>query len=291
MASSLGRNPWRRGWDWVHLPMTEQRRPWSRGGCGGRGPWMPHPNPMRRPHAGLPTGPRPFQTPPPGPGPGAGSVLSAVKVEDGWAQGPPEPTACELSKRTHGPSTAGSPGDSGGTARVQVPSWGSAARAGSASSSPLEALEACLRGIPLSGSLPSQPPASSWSQSPQPGDPGSQRPELQRLGSHSRGSQGTSASFSSSSSIDGDLDFQSPEGSQGHRPGKGELAGLRLGVDSGEGREAPPAHRHVSGPSKSGHRARCRQQSGDATAGADAGPVLGAGVSFSDLAQKGQDDN
>lgn len=128
LASSLGRNPWRRGWDWVHLPMTEQRRPWSRGGCGGRGPWMPHPNPMRRPHAGLPTGPRPFQTPPPGPGPGAGSVLSAVKVEDGWAQGPPEPTACELSKRTHGPSAAGSPGDSGGTARVQVPSWGSAAR-------------------------------------------------------------------------------------------------------------------------------------------------------------------
>lgn len=89
---------------------------------------MPHPNPMRRPHAGLPTGPRPFQTPPPGPGPGAGSVLSAVKVEDGWAQGPPEPTSCQLSKRTHGPSAVGSPGDNGGTAWVQVPSWGSAAR-------------------------------------------------------------------------------------------------------------------------------------------------------------------
>ncbi|XP_033719330.1 protein KRBA1 isoform X11 [Tursiops truncatus] len=185
---------------------------------GARDPWLQEDPGAWKRNSG---GPRPFQTPPPGPGPGAGSVLSAVKVEDGWAQGPPEPTACELSKRTHGPSAAGSPGDSGGTARVQVPSWGSAARAGSASSSPLEALEACLRGIPLSGSLPSQPPASSWSQSPQPGDPGSQRPELQRLGSHSRGSQGTSASFSSSSSIDGDLDFQSPEGSQGHRPGKG----------------------------------------------------------------------
>ncbi|XP_060161142.1 protein KRBA1 isoform X13 [Globicephala melas] len=185
---------------------------------GARDPWLQEDPGAWKRNSG---GPRPFQTPPPGPGPGAGSVLSAVKVEDGWAQGPPEPTACELSKRTHGPSAAGSPGDSGGTAHVQVPSWGSAARAGSASSSPLEALEACLRGIPLSGSLPSQPPASSWSQSPQPGDPGSQRPELQRLGSHSRGSQGTSASFSSSSSIDGDLDFQSPEGSQGHRPGKG----------------------------------------------------------------------
>ncbi|XP_073666149.1 protein KRBA1 isoform X10 [Tursiops truncatus] len=127
---------------------------------GARDPWLQEDPGAWKRNSG---GPRPFQTPPPGPGPGAGSVLSAVKVEDGWAQGPPEPTACELSKRTHGPSAAGSPGDSGGTARVQVPSWGSAAR----------------------------------------------------------GSQGTSASFSSSSSIDGDLDFQSPEGSQGHRPGKG----------------------------------------------------------------------
>ncbi|XP_032499125.1 protein KRBA1 isoform X5 [Phocoena sinus] len=184
---------------------------------GARDPWLQEDPGAWKRNSG---GPRPFQTPPPGPGPGAGSVLSAVKVEDGWAQGPPEPTSCQLSKRTHGPSAAGSPGDNGGTAWVQVPSWGSAARAGSASSSPLEALEACLRGIPLSGSLPSQPPASSWSRSPQPGDPGSQRPELQRLGSHSRGSQGTSTSFSSSSSIDGDLDFQSPAGSQGHRPGK-----------------------------------------------------------------------
>lgn len=62
--------------------------------------------------------------------------------------------------------------------------------AGSASSSPLEALEACLKGIPLSGSLPPQPPATSWFRSPQPGDPGSQRPELQPRGSHSQGSLG-----------------------------------------------------------------------------------------------------
>lgn len=62
--------------------------------------------------------------------------------------------------------------------------------AGSASSSPLEALEACLKGIPLSGSLPPQPPATSWFRSPQPGDPGSQRPELQPRGSHGQGSLG-----------------------------------------------------------------------------------------------------
>lgn len=51
------------------------------------------------------------------------------------------------------------------------------------------------------------------------------------------GPHATPTSFSSSSSTDGDLDFQSPEGSQGYRHGKGELAGLRLGVDS--------AHCHV----------------------------------------------
>ncbi|CAI9160843.1 unnamed protein product [Rangifer tarandus platyrhynchus] len=194
---------------------------------------------------------RPLQTPPPGPGPGAGSMLSAVKVEDSWPQGPPEPTPCQLSKRPHGPSAASSPRNIRDTApaQVRVPSWGPAAQAGSASSSPLEALEACLRGIPLSGSLPPQPPASFWSRSPQPGDPGSQRPELPRRGPHSKevvvgplpalglqgctrdspalplGSQGTPSSFSSSSSSDGDLDFQTPERSQGHRPGKGSPMG------------------------------------------------------------------
>ncbi|XP_055277449.1 protein KRBA1 isoform X7 [Moschus berezovskii] len=194
---------------------------------------------------------RPLQTSPPGPGPGAGSVPSAVKVEDSWPQGPPEPTSCQLNKRHHGPSAASSPRNVRDTApaQVRVPSWGPAAQAGSASSSPLEALEACLRGIPLSGSLPPQPPASSWSRSPQPGDPGSQRPKLLRLGPHSKevvmgplpalglqgctrdspalplGSQGTPSSFSSSSSSDGDLDFQSPERSQGHQPGKGSPVG------------------------------------------------------------------
>lgn len=55
------------------------------------------------------------------------------------------------------------------------------------SSSPLEALEACLKGIPPGGSSPLQSLAVSWSRSPQPGDAGSQRFELQQQGSHSEG--------------------------------------------------------------------------------------------------------
>ncbi|XP_061271040.1 protein KRBA1 isoform X8 [Bos javanicus] len=223
------------------IPEARDRHPSPLGASDPR--LQEDPGAWKRNSGGL----RPLQTPPPGPGPGAGSMLSAVKVEDSWPQGPLEPTSCQLSKQPHGPSAASSPRNVKDIAptQVQVPSWGPAAQAGSASSSPLEALEACLRGIPLSGSLPPQPPASSWSRSPQPGDPGSQRPELPRLGPHSKevvigplpalglqgcmrdspalplGSQGTPSSFSSSSSSDGDLDFQSPERSQGHRPGKG----------------------------------------------------------------------
>uniref|UniRef100_A0A8C6BLM7 KRAB-A domain containing 1 n=1 Tax=Monodon monoceros TaxID=40151 RepID=A0A8C6BLM7_MONMO len=253
---------------------------------GARDPWLQEDPGAWKRNSG---GPRPLQTPPPGPGPGAGSVLPAVKVEDGWAQGPPEPTSCQLSKRTHGPSAAGSPGDNGGTAWVQVPSWGSAARAGSASSSPLEALEACLRGIPLSGSLPSQPPASSWSRSPQPGDPGSQRPELQRLGSHSRGSQGTSTSFSSSSSIDGDLDFQSPEGSQGHRPGKGSLEGSSplQGLENCL-REMPAPGPQPTWPcSSAGHRGPWRVEPKNWTAGMEG--LRGETCEPAHLGQRGGD--
>ncbi|XP_016050956.1 PREDICTED: protein KRBA1 isoform X2 [Miniopterus natalensis] len=191
-------------------------------------------------------GPRPLQTPSPGPGTGAdaGHMLS-VKMEDGWARSPPVPVSCQLRKRTHSPSATRSSGGDGDTSGVRVPSWGPAAQASSASSSPLEALEACLKGIPLSGSLPPQPPATSWFRSPQPGDPGSQRPELQPRGPHSQGvtmgpllalglqgfardgpalppgPRSTPTSFSSSSSTDGDLEFQIPEGGQGRRPGKG----------------------------------------------------------------------
>lgn len=49
------------------------------------------------------------------------------------------------------------------------------------------------------------------------------------------GPHGTPTSFSSSSSTDGDLDFQSPEGSQGRRRGKGELDGLSLGFEPKKG--------------------------------------------------------
>ncbi|XP_045877512.1 protein KRBA1 isoform X2 [Meles meles] len=194
-------------------------------------------------------GPRPLQTPPPGPGPGAGSALSMVKMEDGWTRSPPVPASCQLGKWTRSPSATSSQGGDGEARGVPVPSWGPLAQAGSASSSPLEALEACLKGIPLSGSLPPQPPAASGFRSPQPGDPGSQRPEPQPCRSHSEevaggpllalslpgyvrgspalpsGPHGTPPSFSSSSSIDGDLDFQSPGGSQGRPRGKGSPVG------------------------------------------------------------------
>ncbi|KAL6074768.1 hypothetical protein STEG23_019074, partial [Scotinomys teguina] len=175
---------------------------------------------------------------------GAGSMLAVVKVEDGWVQSPPVPASCQLSRQSHGPYFTGD------SREVRVPRWGPMTLASRASSSPLEALEACLKGIPPGGSSPLQPLATSWSRSPQPGDAGSQRLELQPQGSHSAdatrepllplslqgctregpgiqssGSQGTPTSFSSASSSDGDLYFRSPRSSQGQRLGKGYLPG------------------------------------------------------------------
>lgn len=72
---------------------------------------------------GLPTGPRPLQTPPPGPGPGASHVLSVVKMEDGWTQSPLAPASCQLSKWTHSPSATSSQGGDRETRGGQVPSW------------------------------------------------------------------------------------------------------------------------------------------------------------------------
>ncbi|XP_008832018.1 protein KRBA1 isoform X2 [Nannospalax galili] len=179
------------------------------------------------------------QTPLPHTSYGACSTLATVKVEDGWAQTPPVSASCQLSRQGH------SPYSSGDTREVRVPRWGPIAPASRTSSSPLEALEACLKGIPSGGPSPVQPLATSSSRSPQPGDAGCQRFELQPQGSHSEeatrepllplglqgcmregpirplGSQGTPTSFSSASSSDGDLDFRSPRGSQGQRPGKG----------------------------------------------------------------------
>nr|XP_012298977.2 protein KRBA1 isoform X6 [Aotus nancymaae] len=194
-------------------------------------------------------------TPHPRPGPGAGSLVS-VKMENSWVQSPPGPASYQPGRQSLSPSATRD------TRGVPGASWGPEAEAAGASSSPLEALEACLKGIPPSRPSTSQPPATSWSQNPQPGDCGSQRPELQPHRSHSEASppvtttvlfpaeatrepvlplglqgcvrdgparplppRGTPTSFSSSSSTDWDLDFGSPVGSQGQRPGKGSPPG------------------------------------------------------------------
>ncbi|KAL0618455.1 Protein KRBA1 [Plecturocebus cupreus] len=181
-------------------------------------------------------------TPPPHPGPGAGGLVS-VKMENSWVQSPLGPASCQPGRQSLSPSATR---DTRGVPRA---SWGPESQATSASSSPLEALEACLKGIPPSRPSPSQPPATSWSQNPQPGDCGSQRPELQPHRSHSEEAtrepvlrlglqgcvrdgparppapRGTPTSFSSSSSTDWDLDFGSPVGSQGQQPGKGSPPG------------------------------------------------------------------
>ncbi|XP_058283803.1 protein KRBA1 isoform X13 [Hylobates moloch] len=187
-------------------------------------------------------GPGHLLTPPPRPGLGAGGLLS-VKMENSWVQSPLGPASCQPGRQPLSPSATGD------TRGAPQPSWGPEAQAASASGSPLEALEACLKGIPPSGSSPSQLPATSCSQNPQPGDSGSQRPELQPHRSHSEEAtrepvlplglqgcvrdgptrplapRGTPTSFSSSSSTDWDLDFGSPVGSQKQHPGKGSPAG------------------------------------------------------------------
>ncbi|XP_027622467.1 protein KRBA1 [Tupaia chinensis] len=176
-----------------------------------------------------------LQAPSPHPGPAAGSVLSAVKAEDSWTQSSPGPTSRQLGQQPHSPSA---PGNARG---LCVPSWGPTTQASSASSSPLEALEACLKGIAPSGVPTPQLSAPSWSWSPRLGDLRSHRPELQPRGSHSEAAtreallppgptrppcpRGTPTSFSPSSTDDADLDFGSPEGSQGQQTGKGSSVG------------------------------------------------------------------
>uniref|UniRef100_G3SWV2 Protein KRBA1 n=1 Tax=Loxodonta africana TaxID=9785 RepID=G3SWV2_LOXAF len=132
------------------------------------------------------------------------------------------------------------------------PTWIPLVPASRASSSPLEALEACLKGIPLSVSSPPEPSTAPWSWSPQQGPPGSPKPKLRPHELHSTemtmgpllplGLQGpvrdhpachpilcgSADSSSSPSSTDGDLDFRSPEGSQRHRPRRGSPLGSSL---------------------------------------------------------------
>ncbi|XP_030682178.1 protein KRBA1 isoform X5 [Nomascus leucogenys] len=218
------------------LPEAQDRHP-SPSGVGNRR-LQENPGAWKRGSGG----PGHLLTPPPRPGLGAGGLLS-VKMENSWVQSPPGPASCQPGRQPLGPLAAGD------TRGVPQPSWGPEAQAASASGSPLEALEACLKGIPPSGSSPSQLPATSCSQNPQPGDSGSQRPELQPHRSHSEEAtrepvlplglqgcvrdgptrplapRGTPTSFSSSSSTDWDLDFGSPVGSQKQHPGKASPAG------------------------------------------------------------------
>ncbi|XP_049750361.1 protein KRBA1 isoform X9 [Elephas maximus indicus] len=136
--------------------------------------------------------------------------------------------------------------------KASVDSVRASPAASRASSSPLEALEACLKGIPLSVSSPPEPSTAPWSWSPQQGPPGSPKPKLRPHELHSTemtmgpllplGLQGpvrdhpachpilcgSADSSSSPSSTDGDLDFRSPEGSQRHRPRRGSPLGSSL---------------------------------------------------------------
>uniref|UniRef100_A0A8C0WVV5 Protein KRBA1 n=1 Tax=Castor canadensis TaxID=51338 RepID=A0A8C0WVV5_CASCN len=217
------------------IPEALGRHPSS----GSEDPWLLQEDPgVWKRNSG---GPKCLQTSPPCPGPGAGSMLAEVKAEDRCAQRPPLPASCQIGRQSHNPST------SGDTRGVPVPRWAPTTQASRTSSSPLEALEACLKGIPPGGPSPPQPLATSWSWSPQPGDARSQRPELQPQGSYSeeatreplpplglrsckregpiRPAAGTPTSFSSASSTDGDLDFGSPGGSQGQQPRKGYALG------------------------------------------------------------------
>ncbi|KAM5255355.1 protein KRBA1-like [Ctenodactylus gundi] len=217
------------------IPEAQDRRPTSSG--AGHARVQEDPQPWQRNSGGS----GPLQTLLQLAGPGAGSVLTMVKVEDSWAPSPPMPTSCQLSRPGHSPSATRDPRG------VHVPSWDPEAQVCRASSSPLEALEACLKGIPSSTLSPPQPLATSWSRSPQPGDAGYQRPGLRPQGPHGEeasreplpplglqscvrdgqgpvglpGSQSTPTGFSSASSTDGDLDFGSPCRSQGQRPRKG----------------------------------------------------------------------
>lgn len=60
---------------------------------------------------------RHLQTPP-HPSHEAGSMLATVKVEDGWAQSPPVPASCQLSRQGYSSYSTGD------NREVRVPRWG-----------------------------------------------------------------------------------------------------------------------------------------------------------------------
>lgn len=61
---------------------------------------------------------RHLQTPPPHPSHETGSMLTTVKVEDGWAQSPPVPASCQLSRQGYSSYSTGD------NREVRVPRWG-----------------------------------------------------------------------------------------------------------------------------------------------------------------------
>ncbi|XP_057405929.1 protein KRBA1 isoform X14 [Balaenoptera acutorostrata] len=231
--------------------------------------------------------------PRPGSPPGAGSA----KLSEGDPRGPGQATQPLRSK---GPTAAGGPRG----LEKEFWRWRTAGPRGPQSPHPVSSASGPTALLPRAapgtveappgsecpaGALQLEPPASSWSRSPQPGDPGSQRPELQRLESHSKGSQGTSTSFSSSSSVDGDLDFQSPEGSQGHRPGKGSPVGSSplQGLENCL-REIPaPGPQPTWSCSSAGHRGPWRVEPKNWTAGMEG--LRGEACEPAHLGQRGGD--
>ncbi|XP_074125644.1 LOW QUALITY PROTEIN: protein KRBA1 [Sminthopsis crassicaudata] len=200
--------------------------------------------------AGLPGGAMQRQTD----GSGTWQKNSGVKMEgtpeDVWTQSPPSyihdtPVSCELTTLNHSSSTSSSI-DSDGNPRVpELPGWApmnqgmSLVLAGSAQSSPLEALETYLKDIPLNRSIRPQPLSNPWCLSPgqvemvqRRSDPRARKWHMEAgttgilpsLGPHGcvkdlsachPGHLNTPSSFSSASSTDGDLDLRSPEGSRG----------------------------------------------------------------------------
>ncbi|XP_036614983.1 protein KRBA1 isoform X1 [Trichosurus vulpecula] len=183
-------------------------------------------------------------------GPGTWQKDSGVKMEgtseDVWAQSPqsyildtPTPVSCERSVLSHSSSTSSSVEGDGNLGEPEVPVWTPVNQAGSAQSSPLEALETYLKDIPLNRSLRPQPLSNYWCLSPgqvetvqRRSDPRARKWHVEAVTTGSPSSLGTHGyvkdlsarrlghlntpnSFSSASSTDGDLDLRSPEGSRG----------------------------------------------------------------------------
>ncbi|XP_028933401.1 protein KRBA1 isoform X3 [Ornithorhynchus anatinus] len=187
-----------------------------------------------------PAGPQATSGPPrrvePGPWNWASRVKTEVVVEDARVPGPQShiPDRPAPAARLPGLSSAGSPRYTRDHRGPEVLCWAPTAPVGSAHGSPLEALEACLKEIPGSRTLPAQPPAGPWGLNH--GELEAQRWKGEEVPAGLGPRQGlrgwgkeltacrwthpsTPTSVSSTSSIDGDPDIRGPEGKWG-----GEMA-------------------------------------------------------------------